>query len=250
MAQVQMKRDIPIQKPGAIMLSMQELQWYKLSIAANNLSNASTPGFKSQIVLVEEARLKNKDHKAVSFVKSGGIVRDLTTGPIKGTGNPLDVAISGSGYFMVATPSGRRYTRNGQFLVSDQGILVTSAGQSVLNQSGSEILLPRDLKQISIAEDGTLSNNGVTFGKLGVASFKDENALSAEGNTLYKTDQDPVPAVYFKLTQGAIEDSNVSPMQESIRLMEILRLFENAQKVIEDYEQILKKTINASSRNS
>lgn len=249
-ATVQKKHEVAIQKPNAVMLSMQELQWHKLTAVANNLSNASTPGFKSQIIRTEEAIVKNKENKSVSFVKSGGIVRDLTDGPIKSTGNPLDVAMTGRGYFMVSTPGGRRYTRNGQFTVNESGTLTTAAGQAVLNQSGSEITLPHDLKQISIAEDGTLSNNGVAFSKLGVTTFADENALVAEGSSLYATSQDPTPALEFRITQGAIEDSNISPIQESIRLMEILRLFENAQKVMDQYEDLQKKTINASSRNA
>ncbi len=249
-ATVQRKHEVPIQKPNAVMLSMQELQWHKLTAVANNLSNASTPGFKSQIIRTEESVLKNKENKSVSFVKSGGIVRDLTDGPIKSTGNPLDVALTGRGYFMVATPSGLRYTRNGQFIISENSMLTTASGQAVLNQSGSEIAMPHDLKQISIAEDGTLSNQGVSFGKLGVVTFADENALASEGSTLYKTSQDPTPALQFRITQGAVEDSNISPIQESIRLMEILRLFENAQKVIDQYEDLQKKTLNASSRNA
>jgi flagellar basal-body rod protein FlgF len=248
---VEKKSNIPIQKPNAIMLSMQELQWLKLNTTANNLTNASTPGFKSQTIRSEEVQYKNKENQTVSFVKSGGTVRDLTDGAIKSTGNPLDVAISGNGYFVVSTASGFRYTRNGQFIVNEQGFLTTASDQIVLNKSKSAISIPYGIDKINIAQDGTLSAHGASFDALAVVTFSDENSLIPEGSTLYHTDQDSVPvsASRFKLTQGALEESNVSPVQESIRLMEIMRMFENAQQVINEYEQLQRKTINASSRN-
>jgi flagellar basal-body rod protein FlgF len=250
MPEVINKKDVSIQRPQAVMLSMQEAQWMRLNTAANNLANASTYGFKSHILKTEEIKGRSRDGKMVSFVKAETIVRDMSTGGIHRTGNPLEVALIGPGYFMVKTPGGTRYTRNGQFTTNVEGQLVMASTQyPVLGESGSEISLPVGLKGLSIGEDGTISTNGQVLGRLGLVAFDNEQDLKNEGGNLYVTSQDAKPTRRANVIQGALEESNVSPMQESINLVEILRAFENAQKIIDEFEQLQRKTLNASPRN-
>jgi flagellar basal-body rod protein FlgF len=250
MPEVQSKKNVSIQRPQAVMLSMQEAQWQRLNTAANNLANASTYGFKSHILKTEEVKQKSRDSKMVSFIKTAGVVRDMSSGGIHRTGNPLEVALIGPGYFMVKTPSGNRYTRNGQFTTNIEGQLVMASTQfPVLGESGSEISLPVGLKGLSIGEDGSISANGQVLGRLAVVSFDNEQGLQNEGSNLYKTSEDAKPTKDTQVIQGALEESNVSPMQESINLMEILRAFENAQKIIDEFEQLQRKALNASARN-
>ncbi len=251
MAEVQSKKAVSIEKPQAVMLAMQETQWARLATAANNLANASTHGFKSHIMKIEEVKQKSRDGKMISFVKTAGVVRDSSSGGINRTGNPLDVALIGPGYLMIKTPNGTtRYTRNGQFIVNTEGQLVMASTQyPVMGESGSEISIPVGAGKVSISQDGVVSANGQILGKLAVVAFDHDEAVFNEGLNLYKTEEEAKPATGFSLIQGALEESNVSPMVESINLMEILRAFESAQKIIDEYDQLQRKAINASPRN-
>ncbi|MCX7338506.1 MAG: flagellar hook-basal body complex protein [Alphaproteobacteria bacterium] len=250
MAEVQYKSNVAVFKPTAIMLSMQEAQILKLNTVANNLANATTNGFQSFSLSTEEVVYKTKDNKDISYVKTAALVRDTTNGSLMNTGAPLHAALVGNGYFIVNTPQGTRYTRNGEFLTDTDGKLITTAGHPVLSAGGSEILLPGSLKNISIAQDGTLSSNNTILGKIGVVEFDDEQALVSEGLSLFKTSADAQPSHAPHIVQGSLESSNVSPMVESMRMLELLRLFENAQKVIDEFEQLQKKMINASPQNA
>jgi flagellar basal-body rod protein FlgF len=240
---------IAVQKPNVILLSLQKVQEDQLSVSSQNMANALHAGFKGFILSSEECVYKTQNKKKISYVKSSGITRDLSDGALNMTRNPLDLALSGSGYFMVQTENGKRYTRNGRFTLDKDGRLITSTGHAVLNQTGSEIIIPKNIQYFTVSRDGTMFINGSSAGRLGVVEFDDENAMRMEGGSLLSTKEDGKPGVKAIITQGAFEESNVSVMDVSIKLINILHRFEEAQLLIKQYEELQKQTMNASSKN-
>lgn len=240
---------VSVQKPNIILLSLQKVQEEQLSVSSQNMANAMHAGFKGFILSSEECVYKTRDKKKVSYVKSAGMTRDLTDGALNMTRNPLDFALSGPGYFIVQTANGKRYTRNGRFTLDKEGRLTTSSGHPVLSQTGSEIKIPKDINYFTVSRDGTMFVNGAKAGKLGVVEFKDEQAMRLEGSSLLSSKEDGVPGTKGIITQGAFEESNVSVMDVSIKLINIMHRFEEAQLLIKQYEELLKQTMNASAKN-
>lgn len=246
------KNNVITQRPQAVMLSLQQAQITLLNIVSNNLSNASTVGFKAHIPIVEETIHQSREGRNVSFVKSPGIVRDTSNGPLKLTGNPFDIALNGTGYLSVQKPSGEKfYTRAGQFSTDDTGrLIMANSGYAVTDSGENEIKIPKNTKNFVIREDGTIIADGNAIAKLGLFDFEDELSLSSQGDTLLKAKGEGKVAQHIRVIQGSVEESNISPIKETILMMEILRLFENAQKVIDEYEQHQKKTINLVVRGA
>src|SRR6185437_11408288 len=114
-----------------VALSSQMALQRQMDVVANNLANASTPAFKGEEMLFSQYLVQPRGGSPLAFVEDSGTVRDLRQGPIAKTGNPLDLAIAGQGYFAVQTPLGARYTRNGHFQLDSQGQIVTSQGYPV-----------------------------------------------------------------------------------------------------------------------
>lgn len=240
---------VSVQKPNIILLSLQKVQEEQLSVSSQNMANAMHAGFKGFILSSEECVYKTHDKKRVSYVKSSGMTRDLSDGALNMTRNPLDFGLSGAGYFVVQTANGKRYRRNGRFTLDKEGRLVTSSGNPVLSQTGSEIRIPKDIKYFTVSRDGTMFINGNKAGRLGVVEFKNEQAMRLEGSSLLSSKEDGTPGTKALITQGAFEESNVSVMDVSIKLINIMHRFEEAQLLIKQYEELQKQTMNASAKN-
>jgi flagellar basal-body rod protein FlgF len=241
-----------VQKPNVVALSSQEAQWARLATSTNNLANANTPGFKSHMVKLVNTTQKGKEGKVVHFVSSNKSLRNLADGSYRQTGNPLDVSLSGNGYFMVQTSRGNKLTRNGQFALNNNGELVTATGAyKVLDQGNSPIIIPKGIKNIVIHAHGGVYADAVLVGKIGVFSVDDqqEQLRSLGDNLLDPLKQKPVISNKYYIKQFGLEDSNVSSVKESILMIEYLRQFEHAQKIIEEHEQSSKKVLNVSSKN-
>ena len=263
MAYISPKFEHAIERPNAIALAMQEVQWTRLTEVANNLSASHVPGFKATCLKTEEHSQKRPhlSTRSVSYTKPGDQIRLMRDGTFRQTDHPFDVALSGPGFLAVQTPNGIRYTRCGQLTLNEAQEIVTAVGgYPVLSQDQGKMTCSSHPKNVLITRDGYVivpaeenkggGNQSETVGRIGTFEFKSPNHLKNEGHCLLSSKEEAIPSLNTVITQHGLEDSNVSPMEESIRMIEILRLFENAQKVIDEYDQIRKKTINASSRNA
>jgi flagellar basal-body rod protein FlgF len=170
-------------------------------------------------------------------------VRDLAPGPITATGNPLDLAIEGAGYFTVQTAEGVRYGRSGQFRLNDLGELATAAGAPVLDEGGATIALPIDGGPVAIAADGTVSSADGVAGRIEVVTFADEQRLRKVGDGLYSTDQAPAPAPEARLVQGALEGSNVEPIVEMTLMMATVRAYQGTQRLLDTHHELQRRAI-------
>ena len=217
-----------------VSLSHQLAAYRSMDVIANNIANASTPGFKRESAKFEEyvSRMRPAEGQtgpqAVSFVKDAGTTRDISQGNITSTGAPLDMALSGKGFFTVATPQGERYTRDGHFSLDQDGRIVTSDGYAVQGEGGAITITPTD-GDIHVAADGTISSvvNGThnQLGKLRLTDFADVRGMTKEGGNLYYASQPGIPAT-ATLVQGSLESSNVQPVLEISKMVEVMRAYE------------------------
>jgi flagellar basal-body rod protein FlgF len=223
-----------------------------MDVIANNIANVSTPGFKRESAKFEEFITTvpptegQTGPQQVSFVKDAGIVRDVSQGSLTYTGAPLDVAINGKGFFVVATAAGERYTRDGHFALDAEGRIITSDGSAVQGEGGAITINPAD-GEIHIAKDGTISSvvNGAAnqLGKLRLAAFADETALVKEGANLYSTDQ-AITAATGAVQQGSLESSNVQPVVEIAKMIEVMRAYEATATLSKSQEDLSRQAIS------
>jgi flagellar basal-body rod protein FlgF len=203
-----------------------------LDVIAGNLANANTPGYKAERVQFSDWLSRQSGGATppggspVAYTQDRATWREQQTGTIRHTGNPLDLAVTGTGYFTVNTPGGPRLTRDGRFSLLPSGTVADSAGNAVLDNNGQPIQIAPTDTNITIAGDGTVSSDNGQIGKIGVVQPSDPMLLGAEGNTLFRSGSTTAPVASPALEQGAVEDSNVQPVMEVTRMMDGQRTFE------------------------
>ena len=228
-------------------LSRQMALRRQMDVVANNIANMNTAGFRSQQMLFVEAVMEadqpgvSRDSE-VSMVIDQGVVRDLRPGRLEQTGNPLDVAVHGDGYMVVETPSGPRYTRSGHLAIDGERRLTDATGLPIMSDGDQPMVVPQTARDITISASGAVSYiDGagdptalIEIGRIKLVAFNDEINLTALGGGLYVTNEAPHDAENTDLIQGAIEQSNVQPVVEMTRMIEISRQYASNQKLLED----------------
>jgi flagellar basal-body rod protein FlgF len=239
---------------NALMLGLQtqRVLQRRMDVAANNLANVATSGFKADAVvfevLDETGALAEEDPTEIRFVRDVGLTRDMSQGPIAITGNPLDVALEGQGFFMVEGPNGPLYTRDGAFTLTGEGRLVTTEGRAVLSSGGAPIVFDPQGESPTIGRDGAISVAGAEVGRIGVASFAAPSALLKVGDNLWSA-QDQTPGEFEGVVvQGALEGSNVRPVQELTRLIEISRAYQSAARIVSGADELRRAAIERLGR--
>ncbi len=212
----------------------------RMDMIANNIANASTPGFKA------EGRLFQDYMQKVGTGDKAGpkeMYRDYSAGGFSRTGNTLDVAIAGEGFFSVQTEQGVRYTRNGRFSIGNDGNLVTSSGNQVLDDGGAPITFAATDTDIEINSAGEVLVSGAVLARIGVVKFENPQALErAGGGLLLAIDQQPQPTE-AAITQGVVEESNVTPVTEITNMMQVMRAFQSAQTLAEAEHERIRRAI-------
>lgn len=218
--------------PTYVALSRLAAQQRALDVTAANLANSSTPGFKASRVLFTDWLASQtgtgtlRGERNVAFTQDRATYRELQPGAVQHTGNPLDLAISGDGYFTVNTPRGPRLTRAGHFSPQADGSVGDLEGNKLLDAAGQPIRLAPTDTELTITADGTLSSQSGEIGRIGVVQPADPNRMTAEGARTLRADSNTAPVASPKLVQGAVEDSNVQPIVETTRMMNDLRSFQ------------------------
>lgn len=234
-------------------LQTQRVLQRRMDIAANNLANVNTTGFKADGMLLDEADRTNAHAEEaptnIRFVRDIGLMRDMRQGEIAMTGNPLDVAIEGEGFFMVQGPNGQQlYTRDGAFSLAGDGRLVTSDGFPVLNGGGAPIVLDPQGETPSIGRDGAIRVAGVEAGRIGVVSFTAPGALLKVGDNLWDAQGQRSGEFEGVVVQGSLEGSNVRPVVELTRLIEISRAYQSAAKIVSNTDELRQRAIQQLGR--
>lgn len=202
-----------------------------LDLLANNVANASTGGYKADREFYSLYAAPEADTASTMPLIERPWV-DLSQGLIHATGNPLDVALSGRGFFAVNGPSGPLYTRNGSFQVAADGRLVTSDGYAVRGAAGAPLVL-RSGATIDIARDGTVQQDGVVVGKLELADFTSPDGVVKHGSNYFRAADPaarPTAPPAASVEQGKLEASNTGSAEAAVRLVGVMRQFEMLQK--------------------
>jgi len=209
-----------------------------LDTAASNLANAQTPGYRAEreyfrsVLLGPDALDSQLGETLNNFGLLGGDRLSMAEGPLDQTGNPLDLAIEGQGFFGFETPDGARYTRDGGFHRSRTGQLVTASGEPVLSPAGQPIALPPGT--VSVGADGVISVNGGVVASVGVFAFPAGTELVPEGANRYAAPKDAKPSASKDATvhQGAIESANQDVVQGTVDLIAMQRQAEMMQRAL------------------
>jgi len=213
---------------------------------ANNLANISTTGFKAnRAVFAEYIVSTGENTPSLSMGVLGGHAMDETQGTLRFTGSRFDVAIQGEGYFLVDTPDGQRLTRAGHFQLSPDGLLIDARGNPVLDGGGGEINIPPEAGDLSIAGDGAISSDGFLVGRIGVVA-PDGQLRRETANYFSAPGFQPLEAP--EVIQGALEQSNVTPVLEVARMIEVHRAYEAGQTLLEREDDRVAKLIETLKR--
>ncbi len=203
----------------------------RFQITSNNLANVDTPSFKEDIL-------------SFDWRLNAHLTVDHTQGPVRETGNPLDIALADEGFFKVQTPFGERYTRDGRFTVNSFSELVTSGGDQVLGENGPVII---NGKSVDINKAGEVFVDGELVDSLKIVTFEDLTPLFKQGGNLYEYLGDPadeVAPVNIDVRQKNVESSNVETVTEMAKLIELSRMYETYQKMLQSFDETDAKAIS------
>jgi flagellar basal body rod protein FlgG len=203
-----------------------------LELLANNVANASTGGYKADREFYGLYAAAESDASAtMPLIERPWI--DLSQGTIHPTGNPLDLAISGRGFFAVDGPNGPLYTRNGSFRLAPDGRMVTPEGYAVRGAGGAPLVLQSG-RGIDIAPDGSIRQDGAAAGQLEIVAFEGPAGLAKQGNNDFRVTDAAKPgaASGASVEQGKLEASNTGSAESAVRLVSVMRQFEILQRAV------------------
>jgi flagellar basal-body rod protein FlgF len=239
-----------------VLLSQEQALRRRMDVAANNLANMNTVGFKREQPVfrefVEQGENAVDQAKKTAFVLDYGAVHDAANGAFQPTDNPLDVMIEGSGYLSVEAPGGgTAYTRAGYIKVLETGELATAGGEKLLGDGGKPITVPTEnAGQLSIGADGTVMGPDGPLGRLTVTTF-DEANLDPRGDGMFSGSGGRVlTAAETKLRSGGVEGSNVNAITETTDMVEILRAYQTSQRISDSMSDMRKNAIDRLGRVS
>ena len=232
---------------GYTTLTRQSGLMREMQTVANNIANISTTGFRREGVIFSEYIRQMEDEPSLSMARASGRNIDLTQAGLTQTGGSFDLAIQGSGFFLIETPQGERLTRAGSFTPSAEGELVTPDGNRLLDLSGAPVFVPPTARTIAVGQDGTMSADGEPVARIGLWQPTDPTSLRHQSGTLFSA-TGVEPAETGIVMQGYLEDSNVEPVSEIARMITVQRGYEMGQKFLEAEDERVRGVIQTLGR--
>ncbi|MBX5454267.1 MAG: flagellar hook-basal body complex protein [Acidobacteriia bacterium] len=223
-----------MQNSVTVSLSRMIAMQHAVEVTATNIANANTPGYKAERMQFadwltpQNGTAYPRGGRTIASTTLRATYRDIRDGTLKQTGNPLDFAISGPGYFTVNTPRGPRLTRAGHFNLAPDGTIVDDEGNPLLDVNGQQLQVTTTDAHLSLTSNGILSSDGGVIGQIGVVAPQDLRQITPEGGKLYNTQNPTNPVAQPKIVQGALEESNVEPVAELTTLLTMQRQFDLA----------------------
>ncbi|MCW5724097.1 MAG: flagellar basal-body rod protein FlgF [Maricaulaceae bacterium] len=226
-----------------------------MDVVANNIANASTAGFKAETLLLEGAaapRAAAEDGPSrLMYVADWGMGRDFGQGALEHTGRAFDLALEGEGFFALQTADGdTRYTRDGRFRLDSEGRLAAPDGALVLGEGGAPLLMEAGGEPVRISGDGILTQGEAEIGRVAVFRFDAPGALEKTGESRYRAPEgaEALAVAEPQVLQGFVERSNVQPILELTRMMEVMRAYESVSRFINQTEELNRKAIERLGR--
>lgn len=217
-----------------------QMKLKNIDITANNLANINSPGYKRELPFAEIlSREENSPYKQITDFRDGDFIP---------SNNPFDFAISGKGFFVVKTKRGMELTRNGKFSLSTDGYLVNENGEQVMGQRGginlSELLTDKDKLSFSVSKEGEVLVSGNIVDKLMIGKIDDQKFLVRAPSQGFRTangEFDLTEENEYSISQGFLEQSNISPILEMQSMIDMNKDFESTQKVMNAFDHYLSK---------
>lgn len=236
-----------MENAGYVTLTRQSGLMREMRVIANNIANQATTGFRQEGVIFSEFVRDVQGADSLSMARGNVRNTSMLQGTIEQTGAPFDLAIEGDGFFLVETPAGQRLTRAGTFTPDANGDLVTMDGYRVLDAGGAPIFVPPNVK-VAIGRDGTMSVDGNPIGQIGLWQPTDPLQMRREDGVRFTSDGGVEPAPESRVLQGFIEHSNVDPLGQIARMIEVQRAYELGQKFLENEHERVRNLVQNITR--
>lgn len=216
----------------------------EMQTVANNLANLSTTGFRKEgVIFAEHIKALDGDEGSLSMATASVRLTMQQQGTLTQTNGDFDFAIEGDGFFMIETPEGQQLTRAGSFTPNGEGELVTPDGYRLLDGGGSPIFIPPDARSISVSSDGTLSADGVPQTQISLFTPADPTDLTRQNGVRFQVDGDVLPVENSAIMQGFVEDSNVNPVIEIARMIEVQHAYELGQSLLDKEDERIRSVL-------
>ncbi|MFD1794679.1 flagellar hook-basal body complex protein [Paracoccus aurantiacus] len=222
----------------------------EMRVIANNIANSETNGFRREgVIFSEYLTATGNGREGLSMANARGRLLDLEQAGMSATGGTYDMAIDGQGFFAVQTPEGTRITRAGAFLTSAEGEIMTADGYRLLDEGLAPIQIPPGATSVAVGADGTISVDGNQMARVGLFANPDPAGMLRSGGTMFTADETALqPAEDARIQQGFLEDSNVDPIAEVSRMIEVQRAYEMGQNLLDREDKRIRDAIAAMTR--
>lgn len=238
-----------MESAGYTSLNRQSGLLRQMETVANNIANISTTGFRREgLVFSEYVAVLEPGEPSLSMARANVRHIDTTQGSLTQTGAAYDFAIEGDGFFLLETPEGQALTRAGSFTPSAEGELVTPDGARLLDNGGAPIFVPQDAGAITLASDGTLSADGRPLTQIGLYLPAEDIDLSRRQGTKFAIDGDVVPVETAVILQGFVENSNVDPVSELARMIQIQQAYQMGQQFLDKEDERIRSVLQTLGR--
>lgn len=234
---------------GYITLTRQSGLMREMQVVANNIANAATTGFRQEGVVFSEYVRGVRGGASLSMGNGNGRQTSFEQGNLTQTGGTFDFAIEGDGYFLIQTPNGERLTRAGSFTPNGAGDLVTQDGYNVLDAGGAPVFVPPDARSIAVSPDGTISADGALVGQIGLVTPVNPGAMIRESGVMFSADEGFEPSENARITQGFVESSNVDPISQLARMIEVQRAYEMGQSFLDSEDERVRRAMDAMMKS-
>ena len=237
-----------MENSGYTTLTRQSGLMREMRVVANNIANAATSGFRQEGVIFSEYVKAIDGGTSLSMGQGNVRQTSFEQGALTQTGGTFDFAIEGDGFFLVETPLGERLTRAGAFAPNAEGDLVTADGFRVLDPGGAPVFIPPGASDIAVSADGTISSGGDPVGQMGLVKPLDPQGLVREDGVMFRADAGFEPAEQAKILQRFVENSNVNPILQLTRMIEVQRAYELGASFLEAEDERVRQALRAMSQ--
>lgn len=220
----------------------------EMQIVANNIANAATTGFRQQGLIFSEHVQRIDGDASLSMAVGNVRQTSMAQGALTQTDGTFDLAIEGDGFFLISTPLGERLTRAGNFSADASGNLVTPDGYPLLDLGGAPVFAPPDAIELRIAPDGTISADSRPIGQVGLYQPIDPLSLRREGGVMFRADSGTEPTSNSRILQGFLESSNVDPISQIARMIEVQRAYEMGQNFLQSEDERIRNALNSFTK--
>lgn len=220
----------------------------EMRVVANNIANSATSGYRQEGVIFSEYVQSIDNASGLSMGQADARQTSFVQGALTQTGGQFDFAIEGDGFFLVETPQGERLTRAGAFTPNAEGDLVTADGFRVLDPGGAPVFIPPGATDISVSSDGTISSEGNPIGQMGVVQPTNPSQLVREDGVMFRADDGFEAADQGRILQRFVENSNVNPILQLSRMIEVQRAYELGASFLESEDERIRQAMRTMSQ--